>query len=203
MGSVKSLIKGVDGYKECLSCKSRFAYRNSLISRGAFSRPLGIKVGHRKQKFCSLRCSLSWRNTFQNPSKTEAARLKISLKAKHRDHSHLHTEEARKKQIASITGSGHWNWQGGITPENRRRRNLKEYRDWRKKVFERDNYTCVICLVRGGYLEADHIKPWSLFPELRLRLENGRTLCRSCHKKTSTYMGRIKNYQSLGFADDG
>lgn len=55
---------------------------------------------------------------------------------------------------------------------------------WRKSVFERDNYTCQVCNVRGTYLEADHIKPWAYFPELRFELSNGRTLCRPCHDKT-------------------
>lgn len=59
-----------------------------------------------------------------------------------------------------------------------------EATEWRKAVFERDNYTCKECEVRGGYLEADHIKPWAFFPDLRFELSNGRTLCRPCHDKT-------------------
>ena len=34
---------------------------------------------------------------------------------------------------------------------------------------------------------ADHVKPWALYPELRYDLDNGRTLCVPCHKKTETY----------------
>lgn len=56
--------------------------------------------------------------------------------------------------------------------------------EWRKAVFERDNYTCQKCKNRGVYLEADHIKPWAYFPGLRFELSNGRTLCRLCHDKT-------------------
>ena len=41
-----------------------------------------------------------------------------------------------------------------------------------------------MCLVRGNYLEADHIKPWAYFPDLRFELDNGRTLCRPCHDTT-------------------
>jgi 5-methylcytosine-specific restriction endonuclease McrA len=64
------------------------------------------------------------------------------------------------------------------------------YRKWREKVFKRDNYTCVFCKERGGRLHADHIKPFAWFPELRLVLSNGRTLCVKCHYKTPTYGGR-------------
>lgn len=85
-------------------------------------------------------------------------------------------------------------WKGGITPINVLIRASKKMRDWRKAIFERDNYTCQICGVRGVYLEADHIKQFSDFPELRFELSNGRTLCRECHKKTDTYLvkGRWK-----------
>lgn len=55
---------------------------------------------------------------------------------------------------------------------------------WRESVFARDNWTCQNCKRRGDYLEADHIKPWAFFPELRFELSNGRTLCRKCHDKT-------------------
>ncbi len=64
--------------------------------------------------------------------------------------------------------------------------------EWRNKVFERDNYTCVLCGKTKCYLEADHIKPYSKYPDLRLVLSNGRTLCLDCHKKTPTYGNRKK-----------
>lgn len=78
-------------------------------------------------------------------------------------------------------------WRGGITKANRLERNSARYGDWRKQVFERDNYTCQSCGERGGKLDADHIKPWALFPESRYDLNNGRTLCRPCHLKTDTW----------------
>lgn len=85
-------------------------------------------------------------------------------------------------------GKNHWNWQGGKTSEREKLRKSTEYKLWRKSVFERDNYTCKFCGERGGKLEADHIKPWALFPELRFAIDNGRTLCKSCHRKTDTYL---------------
>ena len=67
---------------------------------------------------------------------------------------------------------------------DRAERYSKKTDDWRWSVFERDDYTCQFCFQRGGYLEADHIRPWAFFPELRHELSNGRTLCRACHNTT-------------------
>lgn len=77
-------------------------------------------------------------------------------------------------------------WRGGIKKENDRRKSF-EGQKWRKLIFERDDYTCQICGIKSGYLQADHIKPWGQYPELRYELSNGRTLCINCHKKTDTY----------------
>ncbi len=79
------------------------------------------------------------------------------------------------------------NWKGGISTEEKIIRTSREYEEWRKKVFERDNYTCLQCGQIGGTLHSDHIKSFSLFPELRFSVENGRTLCKKCHEKTDTY----------------
>lgn len=84
------------------------------------------------------------------------------------------------------------NWRGGVTPEHKAARMSAAYRQWRMRVFKRDNYTCIHCGdSKGGNLEADHIKPFALFPKLRYRVTNGRTLCIPCHRKTPTWGRRF------------
>jgi len=104
------------------------------------------------------------------------------------------------KKLPELSGKNSPHWKGGLTPLNKLIRGSLEYRLWRESVFKRDNYTCIWCGIRGnqtgGYLEADHIKPFAYFPELRFAIDNGRTLCKPCHKLTDTYAGKIKNYNN-------
>lgn len=90
-------------------------------------------------------------------------------------------------------GNKNPNWKGGITPIHLAIRSSKEYKEWRKAVYERDNYTCIFCGVigNGKNLNADHILPFAIYEDLRLEVSNGRTLCIDCHKQTPTY-GRPK-----------
>ena len=62
-------------------------------------------------------------------------------------------------------------------------RSCDEYKEWRAKVFERDGYKCQICGQIGGTLNAHHIKPYKDYPDLRHDVNNGVTLCKTCHKK--------------------
>jgi len=78
------------------------------------------------------------------------------------------------------------------------------YKEWVKTIFEKNNYICQKCGERGGKLNAHHIKPLSLIIsennitnlEEALHcnklwdINNGITLCKSCHKKTETYLSR-------------
>lgn len=67
--------------------------------------------------------------------------------------------------------------------ETQQLRQTKEYRDWRKAVFERDRYTCLHCGDTESELNAHHIKPFSIYPESRFDINNGLTLCKKCHVK--------------------
>ena len=99
--------------------------------------------------------------------------------------------EERLRRTKLMAGEKCHKWKGGVTPINEKIRKSTLYKIWRTSVFDRDDYTCQICEEKGVTLNADHIKPFSLFPDLRFELSNGRTLCVPCHRNTETYGGRI------------
>jgi 5-methylcytosine-specific restriction endonuclease McrA len=95
-------------------------------------------------------------------------------------------------------GENHKRWKG-VSSEAERLRKSKKMKQWKKDVLERDNYTCVWCESKRD-IEADHIKPRYLFPELALDINNGRTLCLECHRETVSYMNRWlkrEDYENL------
>lgn len=80
-----------------------------------------------------------------------------------------------------LKGEEHPSWSGN-TDELRRLRNVSEYYNWRISVFERDCYTCRKCFdSTGGNLEAHHILNFSSHPDGRYDIDNGITLCKTCH----------------------
>lgn len=58
-----------------------------------------------------------------------------------------------------------------------------KYEEWRRQVLERDGHKCVMCGSSGPKLHCHHIIPWKKSKKLRFCVENGQTLCASCHVK--------------------
>lgn len=97
-------------------------------------------------------------------------------------------------------------WKGGKTKISQQIKNLVEYKMWRMSIFKRDFFTCQHCGAKNRkgekyIFDADHIYPFSkilddynitsieeaISCEKLWDIENGRTLCRDCHKKTETW----------------
>lgn len=65
---------------------------------------------------------------------------------------------------------------------------------WAEKVKQRDGMKCVIC-GRTNRLQAHHIKPTFLYPECRSDVDNGISLCASCHQ--DQHGGNFAGYELL------
>jgi 5-methylcytosine-specific restriction endonuclease McrA len=164
-------------YINCKQCSKEMRLANWQVKKGT--------------KFCSKECSrlgTEYKGLFQKGHSdlvpSESRGHSEETKAKMRE---INRQNAKY-------GSEHPLWQGGAREQRKREMKGYPYRDWRTAVFTRDNWTCQCCGIRGGYLEADHIKPWCAFPDLRYDVNNGRTVCRPCHVKLDTHGHKALKY---------
>lgn len=148
------------------------------------------------KQYCSHKCSMSGSiGKILEKRKDNPNLLRTLFKKGHRQ-----SESARKKMGDAARlrcGEKSPTWKGGLTPISQKIRDSIEYKLWREAVFKRDDYTCIWCGKRGIRLNADHIKRFSEFPELRFAIDNGRTLCLPCHKTTDTWGTKgMKNHKT-------
>ena len=91
------------------------------------------------------------------------------------------TMENRIKSSCRQHGIAIEDFSGFSTTEQHMARNNTYYKEWIRKVFKRDNYTCQCCKKRGGKLNAHHLYNFSEYENLRYEISNGITLCERCH----------------------
>lgn len=89
-----------------------------------------------------------------------------------------------KWRSENLRGENNPSYKPNLTEEDReKRRNIQGYRDFVKGVFERDNYTCQKCGDnKGGNLVAHHLNGYHWCKDERVDVNNGITLCTTCHK---------------------
>lgn len=142
-------------------------------------------------KFCSVKCRSEWRKTeFRgegNPRWQGGIRTKRCQHCEReysapagRAYSVFKKSKFCSKACSDAggyraTGENHARWQGG------RKKRSAGYRFWVNAVIARDGLKCTRCQAEGVELHAHHIKPWKDYPELRLDVSNGVTLCARCH----------------------
>jgi len=170
---------------KCLICKKDF-----------------IDVISSNRKFCCKKCFIEWQKL--HPS---------GFKKGHKSGMTGKKQSEKQKKIVSLVNKGHkcypgsekgwfkkgeqgshrfskghipWNAGTSTNPDHSLRMTPK-YKEWRLKVFKKDDYTCQICFKRGGQLIAHHKKPYALYPELRLEVSNGQTMHKDCHRKTDNF----------------
>ncbi|GEM_PF-1503815 len=98
--------------------------------------------------------------------------------------------ELRKKKC----GVNHPRYNPNLSLQDRLlNRRYIEYEDWRKAVYSRDLYTCQVCGKTNCKLHAHHKNGFAEHKELRTILENGITLCETCHREFHSLYSVLNN----------
>lgn len=153
--------------------------RKKLIASGKISKPNGVLNGMYKK------------SPWNKGKKIGESPKKGTKLAKH----------IREKN----SGSNHYRWNGGYKSINMIIRKSYEYKQWVQKILKRDRYTCQDCMHSSNKLEVHHIKQFAIIVkdnciknfEEALKCnelwdaKNAITLCKSCHKKTDSYLKNI------------
>ncbi len=155
------------------SCKES---RNNSRKKSYNPKPLSNEA----KKQANRKCSETLKNRYKTqphalkgrPSKMKGIPRSIEVRRKI-------SQSVRK---VALKGKECPSYKDGKVSERRGIRFSTEYKQWRTDVFLRDSFTCQSCGDdKGGNLVAHHIKSFAEFPELRLVLSNGLTLCNDCH----------------------
>ena|SRR3990167_2055543 len=154
-----------------------------------------------RHKFCSKLCKYVWNSQLnkergwkpptwpkgkKKPLKTLEHRKKLSKYRKGKTYEELYgIEKAQemKEKLKTLKGANNPNWKGG-PKTNKALRLSPPHLEWHNLILKRDDYTYQICRIRGGHnLRTNHIKRFVDYPELRLELTNGITICKKCDLK--------------------
>ena len=182
--------------KSCQQCNKSFLLRKrskSRLTRGRFCSKNCFYLSRfvNPKEFVCKNCSKVFPNTFHQKKLIYCSKICWgNARVGHKFSIDTRIKMSKAQTKRTLEGKNP-NWKGGIWPKHLAIRRSLEYKFWREAVFKRDNLTCVWCRQIGRKLNADHIKPFADYPELRFAIDNGRALCIDCHRKTGTF-GRRK-----------
>tara|TARA_R110000803_G_C11840493_1_gene304519 strand:+ start:26 stop:679 length:654 start_codon:yes stop_codon:yes gene_type:complete len=145
----------------------------------------GRDVAAKKNTICAS-CATAGRN--KGRTLTAEHKAKIGAKSKGK----THTAEARAKML------DHYQSLRDACAEMYGEKTVYQnnyFTKWAKAVKTRDSYTCVRCntVATGNYISAHHVMPKAFFPETALNIDNGVTLCNSCHKQIHADLDKLTN----------
>lgn len=91
-----------------------------------------------------------------------------------------------------FTGENNPNWNPDLTDQDRLELGRYEegYKSWARKVKHRDGYLCQCCKEKSsGKLVSHHLNSYSTHEHSRTDVDNGVTLCETCHKEFHSAYG--------------
>lgn len=154
-----------------------------------------------KHKFCSKKCSDEYRRihrdeyvytniksdvtlTCENCHNVYSIPLSIYKVALKRDYKHnFCSPECRGKKVRGENHFGYFKDRDQLQNKLKSIRWSVDMQEWKQNVLKRDNYTCYECGAKTD-LVVHHIVTVAANFDKSLDIDNGITLCTTCHKKT-------------------
>lgn len=178
-------------------------YKGALITKICKACGEEFATYHKNQIYCSIPC----RDKFTTNRKiikcvnchTDFERTASAIYWSNRRGCENVFCSAKCKQEYHV-GENHPNWikdRDLLKDQNKSIRWSKDMSDWRKSIYNRDDYTCQMCGSKSSkdnavILNAHHIERFVDNEELRFDVDNGITLCEDCHKLT---YGKEKDFE--------
>lgn len=179
--------------KECVKENNK----NKRLTKTCIFCGKEYKTNFSPQKYCSQECKAEHQKTILcgdgNPAwnsqevKCEyCGKLlqRCSSRMKSTQH-HFCSQECKAEwQHENLCGENNPFYDSSISKEDRENGRLIDgYNYWRYEVYKRDKFTCQCCGDnKGGNLVAHHLNGYNWDKEHRIDVNNGVTLCKSCHK---------------------
>jgi len=168
----EKMSKALIGNKRALGCKCSEENKKRISS---------LHKGKKVSKETLKKMSLSSPKVWLGKKFSEEHKKKIGISNLGKKMS----ADAIRKMKESKRGENHWRWYKDRTKLKKQEdRRTSAVHEWRKNIYERDNWECRInnkeC---NGRIEAHHILNWVDYPELRYDINNGVTLCKYHHPR--------------------
>lgn len=128
--------------------------------------------------FCSFKCSAKAKEGYDSLTPEQRKRVADAHRGIPK------SEECRKIMQEKALGKRNSQYKNGKYVG--KGRGNYDYRKWVKEVFEKYGKKCNLCGNTDEKLHADHILPYSYFPEKKYDIENGQVLCIPCHRKKTS-----------------
>lgn len=168
---------------QCDYCRKNFEYKNYT---------------KRTHKYCSRECKSKHQSitlksennpNFKNKTihtKCDCCKKEITVpehKKKKRKNVYCSVKCKNEHNGTLYSGVNNPNYINGLSHDYRIRYRIVEgYNQWRKNVMQRDNFTCQLCGdSKGGNLHAHHLDGYNWAKAKRTEIDNGITLCSTCH----------------------
>ena len=102
-------------------------------------------------------------------------------------------QQSKRKGTVSIEtrGEKNPNWKGGASTKQHIIRTSNQYRSWKEQVLNRDGSVCKKC--EAITTTVHHLYSFRDYPELRFEVDNGVTICTTCHRKFHNHHGWTHN----------